>query len=785
MASNKRLNAVITIGGAVASSLKSAFASTSSGLKGIGTEIGTLTRAQKNLGNAVQTFGRMGKNVDGLRERYRRVTQEVDRLRAAQSKLEAAEKRRERATAMRDKMVKVGTIATAAGAAIGAPLLVGTKEAKHFETEKARVAALGMGEETNKRAVEFAKAMKTFGTSQLENMELLRDGLSVFADLHHAEMVAPLMAKMKFGNKAVFGAEKGEQNTQQFMDMLKVIETRGGLKSEAEFTKQANIIQQVISATGGRVSATEWRNMLSTGGLAGKSMSSEALFYTMEHMVQEMGGDRAGTGLNSLYKSLYQGIAKKRAVVNLGKLGLIGDQSKVKHDKAGQTASMEPGALLGADMLRENPFEWMEKVLLPQLAKKGITDEKKVIDTIGMIVSNSVGGSFLAEMYRQRENIHRARARNMGAQNIDQLDKEGRNTAEGKQLEAEAKLADLKLRMGNAILPLYSSALETAASALEKLNGFTERNPTLTKVMVLGLGTLAGVLAIGGPLLIGLAALPMAINGASMALPLLCSGITMVGRVFATVGSALLLNPIGATITAIAVAALLIYKYWDPIKAFSLNLWGEVGGHVTTAWDVIKTAVSFTPNGMIVANWEPIRAFMGDLSVDVSGHIGTAWEAIKAVLGWTPLGMVVENWEPIRKFFGDLWADITGTFNQAIKSITDKIDWVGEKWRATKAFLGFGDTPAAAPSAPGAPGAPGASAPNAAATQPTVPFQMPPMATSRAGAAPQVTDQRQFNFHITPQPGQSSNDIADAVMRKLREQQRTRNGSLMYDPVSP
>jgi len=498
---NKRLNTTITIGGTVSSTLRAAVGSTTSMMRDLGNSIRDLDKRQRLLGNSIDTFGRMGKSVDGLRSKYADTVKTMDQLRAAQKRLADAEAKSARINGRASTVRNAGVGVTVAGGALLASTVPGVKEAKHYQTEQARVAALGMGAATNEQAFKFSKDMKTFGTSQLENLELMRDGLSVFADLHHAEMVAPLMAKMKFANKAVFGNERGEQNSQQFMDMLKVIETRGGLKSETEFTKQANIIQQVISATGGRVSATEWRHMLATGGLAGKSMDSEALFYTFEHLVQEMGGDRAGTGLNSLYKSLYQGVAKKRSVLNLEKFGLIGDKTKVKHDKAGQVSSMEPGALLGSDLFRANPFEWMEKVLLPQLAKKGITDEKQVIDTIGMIVSNSVGGSFLAEMYRQRENIHRASARNKGAQNIDQLDKEGKNSASGKELEAEAKLADAKLRMGNEIMPLYTAALEKGADALKSFNEFADKHGTLVKVAAVGITGLGAALVVLGPIL--------------------------------------------------------------------------------------------------------------------------------------------------------------------------------------------------------------------------------------------------------------------------------------------
>jgi hypothetical protein len=698
---NKKLNATITIGGATLPSLKAAFGSSTAQLKGLGSEIKNLERGQRQLGNAIQTFGRMGKDVDGMRTRYARLTATLDRLRAAQDRLTTAEKRAESARATRDKLAKAGAISTAAGAAIGAPLVLGAKEAKHFETEKARVAALGMGKETNERAVEFAKSMKTFGTSQLENLELMRDGLSVFADLHHAEMVAPLMAKMKFGNKAVFGAEKGEQQAQQFMDMLKVIETRGGLKSEAEFTKQANIIQQVISATGGRVSATEWRNMLSTGGLAGKSMSSEALFYTMEHMVQEMGGDRAGTGLNSLYKSLYQGIAKKRAVVNLGKLGLIGDPSKVKHDKAGQTASMEPGALLGSDLLRENPFEWMEKVLLPQLAKKGITDEKKVIDTIGMIVSNSVGGSFLAEMYRQRENIHRARARNMGAQNIDQLDAEGRNTAEGKQLDAEAKLADLKLRMGNEILPLYTSALEKAVSVMERLNKFTEEHPTLAKAMIVGLGGISVTLVALGPVI--------AVAGAGLS----AYAAIQLRAAAASAAAATAIGTETAAITAQGAAA----------TTASGKLW------------------AFAKNRLAVL----AAANVGDFAAGQFGVGKDKADAAQDEANWQKMGVFGKAWSGTLRGIEHTGRFI-GMSNIADQAQADRVKWETEH---------YGGKP------------------------PEVP-PLPSMAAGK-GAGPNITDNSQTTLQIYQQPGQSSDELAQTIMRKMREQQGVRNRSIMYD----
>ena len=96
--------------------------------------------------------------------------------------------------------------------------------------------------------------MKTYGTSAVENLTLVSDAMAVLKNLDRAKMAAPILAKMKFANEAVFG-EGGRSNESKFMDMLKVIEFRGGISSEAEFETQANFVQKVIAGSRGRVDA--------------------------------------------------------------------------------------------------------------------------------------------------------------------------------------------------------------------------------------------------------------------------------------------------------------------------------------------------------------------------------------------------------------------------------------------------------------------------------------------------------------------------------------------------
>jgi hypothetical protein len=628
----------------------------------------TMTLQQQKLANA-----------NAKQQRVTNATQHADKLRNKAGNLAMA-----------------GAGATATGAVIGAPVVKGLNEAKHYQTEVGRVNALGLGDKVSAEAVAFARNMKTYGTSQLDNLQLMRDGMSAFADVHHAEMVAPTLARMKFANHAFFGEEEGADNERKFMDMLKVIELRGGLESKEKFEAQANIVQQVITATGGRVGPNEWLNMIKTGGIAAKGLKDDAFYYQMEPLVQEMSGNRVGTSLMSAYQNLYQGRTTKRSVKKLDEFGLIGDKSKVTPDKAGQIAFLDPGALLGSELFRENQFEWMEKVLLPQLAKKGITEKKHVLDAIGSIFSNRTASNLYSQMYLQRVQIHKNEKLNRGAADIGTLDKLGRDSAAGKELEAQSKLANLKLTMGEKILPLYAQGLELAISAVQRLNGFMERNPTVAKVMITAFAVLAGLLLVLGPLMLGIAALigpyamlhvmfaKMGVTGGVLTpiLRKLGGAFMWAGRAVLWLGRALLMNPIGIAITVIAGAAFLIYKYWEPIKAFFGGLWSDVKA---------TFAGGFTSINGLIADWSPLglfyRAFAG-----VLGWFGIALPARFTDFAASIRGRFAKGLAPLAGFFSGIWSQIKTAFAGGIGGVSALIaNWspLGLFYRAFAGVLGW------------------------------------------------------------------------------------------------
>lgn len=157
---------------------------------------------------------------------------------------------------------------------------------------------------------------------------------------------------------------------------------------------------------------------------------------------------------------------------------------------------------------------------------------------------------------------------------------------------------------GPAVLALHPliNQLNNAAGAL---TAFTEKHPTAAKwigmgaiaiiggaVALLSLGTALSVARFawtGAQLLPGMMRLGSVVGWLGRLLGgSLVTGLRLAGQAIFFIGRALLLNPIGLAVTAIATAAYLIYRNWAPISAWFGKIWGNVKTAFSDAWTWFK-----------------------------------------------------------------------------------------------------------------------------------------------------------------------------------------------------
>jgi hypothetical protein len=491
---------------------------------------------------------------------------------------------------------KVKTTALIGGGmmAVGGGMLLGLKapmeEAAKWQQEAAKFASLGFGAIVNADAERFAVGMKTYGTSARDNLTLLSDAMAVFKDLSHAEMAAPIMAKMKFANEAVFGEGAGG-NEAKFMDMMKVAEMRGGLKSPEEFKAQANTIQQVISGSRNRVDATQLLQALKTGGVALAGMSNDQFYLGSEPLIQEFGGQRFGTAMMSAYQNLVQSRGSVGSQQELYRLGLL-DKSKVEFNALGGVKKALPGAFTGSklwDEGRNNPLTVLNEVLLPAFKKAGITSDPDIINEIGRIFSNRTASNLYARAYQQRASLQNQWEANRNAQGIDQLSDTAKNTPQGKFIELQKKWADAERELGLVVLPLATRAAEGLTDALKWLTDAMRNNPITTKVMVLAFTALGALFVVGGAAMVmtaGLGALRLALFGLSPAVAsaagpgglggILGTVVSMVKNIAGAVGGGSVLSTLGRAGSVAAVGAI-AYEATDLIANKWLHLDQKLG----------------------------------------------------------------------------------------------------------------------------------------------------------------------------------------------------------------
>lgn len=191
-------------------------------------------------------------------------------------------------------------------------------------------------------------------------------------------------------------------------------------------------------------------------------------------------------------------------------------------------------------------------------------------------------------------------------------------TTYGAILELKSALESISISFGSVLLPTLAKTMRTFAGWANSVSKWAEEHPNVSKVIgytVIGLISLKiAAIAVGyaftfaaSPVLSVLGFIANFRAARAMAhLRAYKNGILGIGTGFKELGKAVGLlfkgsfsalkflgsviskHPIFFAITAIAVGAFLIIKYWEPIKAFFVNLWDGISAGAQKVWEKIK-----------------------------------------------------------------------------------------------------------------------------------------------------------------------------------------------------
>lgn len=613
---NKKLNAVITIGGAVSSSLTGAFGTVKKSIGQVGAELAKLEREQRTLTNAIQTFGRQGKNVDSLRAKYAANVVAVDKLRAATERLQRVENARERNLEKRQQY-KDGIMGTVA---LGATIAVPIKAAMDFESTMAdikKVVDAPQGENTDTffkamskqildmskilpmTANEIGRIFAAGGQSGIATKDLAKFTesavkMGVAFDIS-AEEAGQAMAELR----SAFAMSQDQVNT--LSDQMNYLDNNGAAaaKNILEIVQRIGPLAKVAGVSAGQVAA-----LGST--LRGMGVQNEI----------------AATGIKNLFLALSAGSSATKSQREVFKrLGYTSTEVAKSMQLDAQKTIM---------------------VILKQIKKLNKADQAAALSQLfGKEVVGSIA-PLLSNMDALQKSFDMVADKTKYAGSMQKEFEARAATTANQMILFRNQITGLGVTIGSVLLPAVNSVLKTVGPWIGQVTDLAEKYPVVTKAIVATAGALVtmkvATFALGfawtflkGGLLNAVGLLYRTSAAATLlgtTTTTAAAGPTLLGKAFLFLGRGimwagrmLLLNPIGLAITAIAAGALLIYENWDKLKPWFTALWKDI----TATFDAAITKIT----GWITAIADKWNTF----KTTISDGVGDAWKSTKNFFG--------------------------------------------------------------------------------------------------------------------------------------------------------
>lgn len=568
---NKKLSAVIQIGGAVSSTLGAAFGAVTRETGKVGQAIQDLTNRQRQLNAELSRIGRDGSNSASLRVQYAR--QELDLIGRQVAKLkqrQAIEQAQAGNQARRAEIRGQIGATVAAGVALFAPLGAAVNEAANFDYElqlignTADMTADQVG--ALKRAIlDTSKATGQSATNIRQGM-----GFLVAAGMDPQQATKFLGA---IGKTATASAADVE-------DLSKMVFT---LNDSLKITPQA--MQSAIDtlAQAGKEGNVELKDMAKQLPVLGSGF-----------VALKMEGREAAATMGAALQIARKGAADADEAANNMKNFIAKIMSPETLKKAKKTFNLDLYKVIqDAQTKGKNPFD--EAMAAIMKATKG--DQK----AIGELFQDMQVQNFIRPMIQNWEEYKRIKDKSLGADGVVERDfATMMQTTKQQIVEVGQALGRLGIALGSIFSGDAAGGSKGFAGMIGDLAAFIEANRELVRV---------GVMVVGSLFAIKLATLGVAYawnvaNGiwlagqaAWLAAPAIITAVgtalRFVGTSLLWVGRAMLLNPIGLAVTAIAGAVFLIYKYWEPLKSFFSNLWADIKADFAAVYDWIVGKVSY------------------------------------------------------------------------------------------------------------------------------------------------------------------------------------------------
>ncbi|OUE57612.1 phage tail tape measure protein [Citrobacter amalonaticus] len=767
-------------------------------------------------------------NADETRQALDRQQKSLKRLGEQQARMNAAHDQYSRSLEVRDRIAGAGASTTAAGVAMGAPVVAAVKSYSSIED-----AMKGVAKQMN--------GLRDDNGNRTRHYYDMQDAIKAASEDLPMENGAIDYAALVEGGARMGVTNQDDPYEDQKRDLLAFASTAA--KAATAFELPADELAEGLGKIA-QLYKVPTRNIEQLGDalnyLDDNAMSKGG---DIIDVLQRMGGVadrldyRKAAALGSTFLSLGAApeIAASASNAMVRELSIATMQSKRFFE--------------GMDLLKLNPAE-IEKQMTTDamgtiqrvLEKVNNLPQDKRLSAMTMIFGKEFGDD-AAKLANNLPELQRQLKLTSGSNANGSMQKESdinKDSLSAQWLLVKTGAQNTFSSLGETLREPLMAIMGTVKQVTGIFRRWVEENPKLAGGLLKVVAAIAAVAAAMGTMMLAVSAIlgPLAlmrlqfsvlgIKGGS-AFGLISKAIGGVGKGIMWLGRLMFANPILAVIGLIAMGAVYIWQNWDTLGPKFKAMWDAVCAATAAAWEWIKQAVSnawkginflffnYTLPGLIAKNWDAIRAGVSDAWASIRQAISDKWNTILADVAALPekfqdmgsaiidgiLNGINARWEALKSKLSSVTEYLPDWMTGNNASGKTQVQVVGGA--ASVPFSGMYDsggtiprgqfgivgengpeivngpanitsrrrTAALASMVAGVMGV--AAAPAEAA--PLHPFSLPARAyqtqSVKTDSQPSVI-RYEINapIHIVAQPGQSAQDIAREVARQLDERER-------------
>ena len=220
-------------------------------------------------------------------------------------------------------------------------------------------------------------------------------------------------------------------------------------------------------------------------------------------------------------------------------------------------------------------------------------------------------------------------------------------------------MTDVAIPLGEQLVPVISDVIDWLKGLVQ---AFSELDPTIQNIILI----IGVVITVIGPLITIIGTVVSAIGSVISFVGTLFGGIssliTIIGSAVSVLG-----GPLTAAIAAIIAIGVALIANWDTVKQVAMDVWNAVKDFAVNCWNGIVNVWNSLV-GWFSGIWDGAKQAASDAWDNVKQFASDAWNNVKGI--WDGVtGFFSGIWDGIKQSASDTWDGIKETFSGAIDGI--------------------------------------------------------------------------------------------------------------------